>query len=246
MLVEGVMTTPVVAIKPTASVLEAAKLMLAHGISGLPVVADDGSLMGIVTEGDFLRRGELGTERKRSRWLEFFTGPGRAADDYVHAFGRKVAEVMSEDVVTVDRKMELSEAVELMLAKRIKRLPVLENGGLAGIVTRADLMRALVRTPAPEGTVKSTDEEICDAILAELAKQRWAGRDLVRVKVNHGVAELSGMILDERARLAARVAAENVPGVVSVDDQLIWVEPFSGTVIVGSGDVFTPARPPLT
>lgn len=243
MLIENIMTSPVVGIKPSASVMEAAKLMLAHGISGLPVIADDGALVGVVTEGDFLRRGELGTERKRSRWLEFFAGPGRTADDYVHAHGRKVGEVMSPDVVTIDRKTELAAAVELMVDKRIKRLPVLEQGKLVGIVTRADLMRALVRTSPAADVEMATDNQIREAIVAELAKQPWNGKDLIRVDVRHGVAELSGMILDERARLAARVAAENVPGVTSVDDQLMWIEPFSGTVVLPSGEALTPARP---
>jgi CBS domain-containing protein len=225
------MTAPVVSIESSVSIGEAAKLMLAHRISGLPVVTRDGTLVGMVTEGDFLRRSELGTERKRPRWLEFLVSPGRAADEYVHAHGRKVEEVMSTEVVTIGKGASIDEVVDLMTRRRVKRLPVVENGRVVGIIARSDLLRAMAGALPAGDTVATDDKRIQTVVSAELSKQSWSG-GLIRVHVENGVVELSGTILDERARLAARVAAENVPGVKSVSDQLIWVEPMSGMVIL--------------
>ena len=187
--------------------------------------------MGIVSEGDFLRRGELGTKRKRPRWLEFLVSPGNAADEYVHANGRRVAEVMSDVVLTTTRGASLEEAVELMSRHHVKRLPVIEDGKVVGIIARSDLLRALLRVlPTPDST-DAGDEQIRQNIVAELASQTWAGASMIHVKVDKGVVELSGVILDERERQAARVAAENVAGVKAVTDHLVWVEPLSGMVV---------------
>ncbi|MCC7276252.1 MAG: CBS domain-containing protein [Alphaproteobacteria bacterium] len=235
MKVAEVMTTPVISVEPSTGIAEAARLMIAHRISGLPVVARDGVLVGMVSEGDFLRRGELGTERKRSSWLELLVGTGRSAGDYVQSHGRKIGEVMTQDVVTTSRDTPLEEVVEIMSRRRIKRLPVLEGGKLVGIVTRSDLLRALTRVLPAAATAPTDDERIHDAIVAELGRHSWAGRGLIRVHVAGGAVELTGAIFDERARLAARVVAENVPGVISVSDQLVWVEPMSGMAILPSG-----------
>lgn len=232
MLVDTVMTAPVVSVKPSASIAEAAKLMLSLRISGLPVVKSDGTLVGIVSEGDMLRRSELGTERKRSWWLELLISPGKIADEYVHSHGRKVEEIMTTDVVTIRRNAQLDEVVELMARRYIKRLPVVEDGKVVGIIARSDLLRALARALPIGDEPESDDERIEVAILTELDKQSWGGARLIRVYVEDGAVELSGTIFDERERLAARVVAENVPGVKSVSDQLVWVEPMSGTVLM--------------
>jgi CBS domain-containing protein len=232
MLVANIMTTPVISVEPSASIREAAALMLAHRISGLPVVKRDGTLIGMVTEGDFLRRGELGTERKRSWWLEIFVSPGKIADEYVHTHGRKVEEVMSDDVVTTYLNAPLEEVVETMNRHRVKRLPVVENGKVVGIVARSDLLRALARTQPSNDPVAVSDERIRTDIEAELAKQSWSGHGSIHVNVKNGAIELSGVIFDERERRAAYVAAENVAGVKSVSDEIVWVEPMSGMVIL--------------
>jgi CBS domain-containing protein len=232
MLVANIMTTPVISVEPSASIREAAALMLAHRISGLPVVKRDGTLIGMVTEGDFLRRGELGTERKRSWWLEIFVSPGKIADEYVHTHGRKVEEVMSDDVVTTYLNAPLEEVVETMSRHRVKRLPVVENGKVVGIVARSDLLRALARTQPSNDPVAVSDERIRTDIEAELAKQSWSGHGSIHVNVKNGAVELTGVIFDERERRAAYVAAENVAGVKSVSDEIVWVEPMSGMVIL--------------
>lgn len=235
MKVEAVMTAPVIGIGPQASIGDAATLMLNNRISGLPVIRDDGTLAGIVSEGDFLRRAELGTRRRRSWWLELLVGPGKAADEYVHSHSRRVSDVMVTDVVTVERDAPLESAVELMIGRGIKRLPVLGGGKVVGIVTRSDFMRALLRAiPGPDAR-PTDDEKLRQAILKELEGKPWSVQGSIRVKVDQGAVELEGFILDERVRPAVRVAAENVPGVKSVTDHLAWLEPVSGMVISPMG-----------
>src|SRR5712671_4790207 len=143
MKVKDIMTCPVISIGPGMSVQQAAQLMLQRRISGLPVVEKSGRLVGIVTEADFLRRAETGTQRRRARWLEFLMGPGRLADEYVHTHGRKVEEVMTPDPETVSEDGELDEAVQLMEKRRIKRLPVVRGKQVVGIVSRANFLHAL-------------------------------------------------------------------------------------------------------
>ncbi|WP_027058713.1 CBS domain-containing protein [Mesorhizobium loti] len=227
MQVEAVMTSPVVGIEPSASIADAAKLMLSRKISGLPVIRSDGALVGIVSEGDFLRRGELGTKRQRSRWLEFLVSPGKVADEYVHANGRRVEEVMSDGVVTTTRDASLEDVVELMTRHHVKRLPVVEGGRVVGIIARSDLLRALLRVLPISASSGIADEQIRQNIVTELAGQIWSGTSMIHVNVDEGIAELSGAIFDERQRLAARVAAENVAGVKAVTDHLFCAEPLS-------------------
>lgn len=234
MQVRDVMTPTVISIAPDATVLTAAQTMLENRISGLPVVDAAGNLVGMVTEGDFLRRGEIGTERKRPKWLEFLIGPGRLASEYVHADGRRVDEVMTTDLVTVSEDDPLEAVVELMERHRIKRLPVMRDGKMVGIVSRANLMHALVSLAREAEAPPGDDAAIRERILAAIGKQSWAPR--VNVVVTNGVVELWGTITDEREREALKVAVENVAGVVQVHDHLVWVEPMSGMAFASAED----------
>jgi CBS domain-containing protein len=228
MKAKDVMTRNVISIAPDVSVFEAWRLMLQHNISGLPVVDRAGSVVGIVTEGDFLRRAETGTERKRPRWLEFLVGPGRLAKDYVRSHARRVDEVMTYDVETVTEDAQLGDIVALMERHRIKRVPVVRDGQVVGIVSRANLLRALAGVAAeiPPGT--QSDEAIREGVLAELDRQSWGPRNAIDVIVRNGVVELWGTVIEARLRDAARVAAETVPGVKEVKSHIVWVEPMSG------------------
>lgn len=226
----AIMTAPVIGIEPTASISDAAGLMLSKKFSGLPVIRSDGTLVGIVSEGDFLRRGELGTNRKRSRWLEFLVSPGRAADEYVQANGRRIEEVMTTDVVTASPGVSLPEIVELMTCHRVKRIPVVDDGKVVGIITRSDILRALLTVLSAPSAARD-DERIRQDIIAELARQKWAGKDMIDVTVAKGVVELSGAIFDERERQAAIVAAENVAGVKAVKDRLFCPGPLSVVLV---------------
>ncbi len=231
MRAEDVMSRDVIAVDPDATVLDAARVMLEHHISGLPVIDKEHKLVGVLSEGDFLRRRETHTERRRSRWLEFLMGPGRIAAEYSHTHGRKVSEVMTPEVQTVNETAALEEVVELMERKRIKRVPVMCGDQVVGIITRSNLMRAMVSLAREAPPAAADDAAIRARLLAEIDRQQWAPAATVNVVVRDGVVELWGLIVDERQRDALKVAAENIPGVKAVKDHLVWIEPSSGVVI---------------
>ncbi len=231
MQASDVMTPKIVSIGPSAPIREAIRLMLDDRVSGLPVVDAAGKLVGILTEGDLLHRSEIATEKHHWRWLEFVLGPGRRASEYVRSHGRVVDEVMTREVVTVAADTPLAEIVALMEHHRVKRLPVIDDGTLVGIVSRADLLAALGHALDAFRSADASDEDIHAHVLAELAKTDWAPRDGLTITVTDGVVELAGVVFDEHEREALRVAAENVPGVKGIVDRLVWVEPVSGTVI---------------
>jgi CBS domain-containing protein len=235
MKVGDVMTREPMSVTSQTTIVEAARLMLQHRISGLPVTAGKGEIVGVVTEGDLLRRAETGTERHRSSWLSFLVGPGRLASDYVGAHARKVGEVMTRDVAVVAPSADLAVVVGLMEKRHIKRVPVVENEKLVGIVSRADLVRALVHSLTREAKAHThdrvADEAIRNRIVAIIDKEPWGPRFSVDVTVTAGVVDLHGTITDDRERTALIVAAEGVAGVKAVNNHLVWVEPNSGLVI---------------
>jgi CBS domain-containing protein len=234
MQVKDVMTRNVISVEASEPILKAARLMLQNRISGLPVIDATGKLVGIVTEGDFLRRGEIGTQRHRPKWLEFLVGPGRIAAEYVRASGRRVDEVMTPDPLWITEDDSLEAVVEQMERHRVKRLPVIRHGHMVGIVSRANLMHALVSLARDDTQVAGDDSAIRDRILASLGEQPWAPQ--VNVVVKNGVAEFWGAIMDDRERRALIVAAENISGVKEVRDHLVWVEPMSGMAFLSAED----------
>jgi CBS domain-containing protein len=231
MKVCDVMTETPVTVHSDASLRDAAALMLQYRVSGLPVVDAGGALVGVITEGDLIRRAELGTAGDPHGWLSTFLNPGRVALDYVHTHGLKVGEVMARELITASPDTPLALVVDVMESKQIKRLPVLQNSKLVGIVSRADLLRALVRLLPDRKVLATSDAELRKRVLSEIDKQRWAPRTTIDVTVENGIVELRGAVTDDRERIGLRVIAENTLGVRGVHDRLIWVEPNSGTVI---------------
>jgi CBS domain-containing protein len=231
MLASEVMTRNIVSIGRDAPIRDAIRLMLDNKVSGLPVVDAGGKMIGILTEGDLLHRSEIATEKHHWRWLELLLGPGRMASEYVKTHGRVVDELMTREVVTIGVDTPLGDVVALMEHHHVKRLPVIDDGKLAGIVSRADLLAALGKALDAQVVPAASDEDICARILAELEKVEWAPRDGLTIAVADGVVELSGVVFDEHEREALRVAAENIPGVKGISDHLVWVEPVSGTAI---------------
>jgi len=229
-----IMTRQVITIAADAPIVDAASAMLQNHISGLPVVDKSGKLIGIISQGDFIRRAEIGTQRKRGSWLKFFVGPGRAASDFVHESGRKVGEVMTVDLYTVTEDATLEDIVDLMERHNIKRVPVMRSDKLAGIVTRSNLLQAVAGLARDVPDPTADDDHIRDRIIGSIEKTDWAPFGL-SVIVFNGVVHLSGVIINEYAREAAVVAAENVSGVTKVHDHLCWVEPMSG-MYLNSGE----------
>ncbi len=241
MQVKDVMTSPVISVEPDSTVAQTVQIMLQRRISGLPVIDKTGRLAGIVTEGDLLRRAETGTQRQRPRWLEFLLGPGRLAEDYTRTHGRKVSDIMTAEPLTVTEETPLADVVTLMEKRRIKRVPVVRGQEIVGIVSRANLIHALAGVVREVKPAAAGDQAIREQVLAELGRQSWAPVALVDIVVRNGVVELWGTITDERERQAITVAAENVPGVKAVKDNLAWVEPMSGMVFYQSDE--SPASP---
>ena len=237
MQVQDVMTKHVISVEPTDTIARAIRLMLQERVSGLPVIDAAGTLVGIVTEGDFLRRAETGTQRRRPRWLEFLVGPGRMADEYVHTHARKVSEVMTVEPATVTEQTALADAVKLMEKRRIKRLPVMKGQKVIGIISRANLLHALASLAGEAKADNTDDKTIRDRILAELENEKWAPTGMLSVVVRDGVVDIWGTITDERERQALIVAAENVPGVKRVNDHVAWIEPTSGVVFEPPGEL---------
>ncbi|MBN8929262.1 MAG: hypothetical protein BGO51_20630 [Rhodospirillales bacterium 69-11] len=231
MIVADVMTRHALSVAPDSTVEEAAATMLERGISGLFVVDQKGDLVGVVTEGDLLRRDEIGTQRHRPWWLRLIVSPGRQAADFTRTHGRRVSDVMTESVISVPHDAELEEVVDLMERHRIKRVPVTQDGRVVGVVSRADLLRALVTRARTEPPVSADDRSVRAAILDALDKQSWAPMTTLNVTVVDGVVDVWGTITNDDERRAICVLAENVPGVKSVRDHLVFVEPYSGTVI---------------
>jgi len=222
-----VMTTNVITVDPDISVQALATLLSERGISGVPVVDKDSRLVGIVSEGDLLHRAETGTERRtqrrRSRWLDNFASDQEAARDYVKAHGRSVREIMTREVISVSDTTELADIATLLETRRIRRVPVVRDGKLVGIVSRANLVRALAMTKNERALdADSDDRTIRQRLLTELQGHEWVhmwGADiLVRDRVVHL------WFSDDRSedeRQALRVAAENIPGVRQVQEHIV-------------------------
>jgi CBS-domain-containing membrane protein len=194
------------------------------------VVDASGKLVGIVSEGDFIRRTEIGTGRRRGRWLQFILGPGKSASDFVHEHGRRIAEVMTEFPVTITEDTSLADIADLMERKNVKRLPVLRGDEVVGMITRANLLQAVANLAHQVPDPTADDDHIRSRIVHAIEKTDWCPSGL-NVIVRDRIAHLSGVILDEEARQAAVVAAENVEGVTKVHDHLRWFDTITGTYL---------------
>lgn len=240
-----IMSRHVITIGPDVSVADAINTMLAHHVSGLPVVDSGGRLVGILSEGDFIRRAELGTERKPGRWLTMLAGADRAAIDFVREHGRKVHEIMTESPVTIREDTSLAEIAQLMEAKGVKRLPVMQGDRVVGIVTRSDFLPAVARLSQSKSYPDGDDNlrsAVVDAIAA--APGRPCG---LNVSVTDAIVTLRGVVRSDNVRKAAIVAAENVPGVRKVEDLLSKPAPYPAPEDdYGGGDIVSLQEEPST
>ena len=230
-----IMTRSVLTVTPETTMLEAANKMLQQHVSGLPVVDAAGKVIGIVSEGDFLRRTEIGTGRKRGRWLKFILGPGTEAIDFVHENGRNVSEVMTREPVTITEDTPLEEIVTTMEKHDVKRLPVMRGETLVGIVSRASLLQAVASLARDVPDPTADDDHVRRRIIDSLEKNDWCPFGL-NVVVRDGIVHLNGVITDEHSRQASIVGAENVAGVKKVHDHLCWVDTMSGMYLESPED----------
>ena len=231
MIVADVMTRHCITVAPDATVEEAVHLMLSRHISGLFVVDDAGDLVGVITEGDLLRRDELGTQRNRPWWLRLLASPARQAADFTRANGRHVRDVMTEDVISIAQDAPLEGVVAAMEANRIKRLPATADGKVVGVVSRTDLLRALIGRARTSEPLPTDDRTIRAAVMTTLEAQAWAPMTTLNVTVANAVADVWGTITNEEERRAIHVVVENTPGVKAVHDHMVYIEPYTGTVI---------------
>lgn len=220
MLAKDVMTREVCTVGPDTNVVEIAKLLLSRRISGVPVVDPKGKLLGVVSEGDLMRRAETGTERRRSWWLELLTENRDLAHDYVKSHGLTAKDVMTPSVVTIGEDAELTEIASVLERNRIKRVPVMQGGKLVGIVSRSNLLQALATAGTRPAKAPAGDRALREAILAKFKHQPWTPDLTVNVTVQDGKASIYGLVASEDERRALTVAAEEVAGVGKVDNQL--------------------------
>jgi CBS domain-containing protein len=216
-----VMTSKVITVGPDAQLQNVAQTLLANRISAMPVVAADGKLIGIISEGDLMRRIESGTERRRSWWLELMTGREVLAAEYVKEHSRKVSDVMTRDVITVKPETPLGEIATILERNGIKRVPVVQDGKVVGIISRANLLQALASYRAPIEAGAPNDAAIRESVMARINSEPWGRPALINVIVQDGNVELWGIVETQVEKKAVRVAAEVTPGVRAVNDNLI-------------------------
>jgi len=216
-----VMTRNVVTVTPDTTVADLVRVLLTRNISGVPVIDESSTLVGIVTEGDLVRRSELGTERKRGGWLAFFTATSTMAQDYVRSHATKVRDLMTTGVVAVEPSTELSEIANLMEERHVRRVPVVDAGKVVGIVSRANLLRAWASLPAEPAPVNADDATIRATLIDELSHQAWSRRPENSVVVTDGVIHLWGLAATEEEKRALELAAEQTAGGKGVRNHIV-------------------------
>jgi CBS domain-containing protein len=216
-----VMMRDVVTVRPETDVADAIKLLAEHDVSALPVIDGAGNLVGILSEADLIHRVEIGTEKRRPWWQEAMTGASTLAEEFAKSHGKKVAEVMTPEVVSVSEETPLSEIAALFERKRIKRVPVVKDGKLVGVVSRSNLIQALASVVGRMDRQDETDRQIRLELMSQLQQQRWSDFGSRNITVSDRVVHLWGLVGSEAERKALLALAEGVPGVSRVSDEMI-------------------------
>jgi CBS domain-containing protein len=216
-----VMVRDVVTVAPDTDVAAATKLLAEHDVSALPVLDKDGNLVGVLSEADLIHRTEIGTEKHRPWWLEAVTGATTLAEEFAKSHGKKVGEVMTTGVISVTEETPLSEIAALFERKRIKRVPVVKDGKLVGIVSRSNLIQALASVVGNVDQHDETDRQIRLDLLSRLREQSWTDFGSRNITVSDRVVHLWGLVGSEAERKALLALAEGVPGVSRVSDEMI-------------------------
>jgi CBS domain-containing protein len=214
-----VMTLAVFTVKPTTSVKDLARLFMERRISAVPVVDDQRKIVGIVSEGDLVHRSEISTQRRHPWWLVLMAGDEGLAAEYIKAHAKKVGDIMTRKVITAGPDTPLQEIAAMLEKYRIKRLPIVRDGQLVGIVSRANLVQAIA-TSGSKLDIPLSDTTIREKLLTDLNRQSWAHAALLNATVSGGVVDLWGFVESDIERKAIRVAAEATPGVRAVNDHM--------------------------
>jgi CBS domain-containing protein len=227
-----VMVSPVITVGPECSVQDLADILLDNHISAVPVVSNDGGLVGIVSEGDLIRRTETDTERRRSRWLALLIGTQPLAAEFLKSHARRVADVMTREVIVAAPDTPLRHIAALFEKNGIKRVPIMSNGKLVGIVSRANLIQALASARKEiKAAAATSDRMIREELLSRLRTEPWARPSRLNVIVHDGTVEMWGVVRSRAEKQAIRLTAELTPGVRAVNDNLI-VESSASTLYV--------------
>jgi CBS domain-containing protein len=230
MKAQDIMTRDVATVRPETSVREIAALMVEKNISGVPVVSGDGAIVGIVSEGDLLHRAEVRTERKHKWWFQIFADSDTAAREYAKAHGLSARDVMSRYVISVRDDADLRDVADILDSHRIKRVPVLHDGRLVGIISRRDLVRALSQVQASSAPVKLDNAALHQTLRDRFKSQSWLNDAYINVAVNDGVVELWGFVVSAEQHRALHALVKETPGVRRVEDGLTVAGPLRGGV----------------
>lgn len=220
MQARDVMSKDIVKVGPDATVGEIAALLVRHRIGAVPVVSDSQQLIGIVSQTDLVHRSETGTEKKRKWWLEVFAESDAKAREYVKSHGRKARDVMTRQVVSVSENASLAEVADVLDANRIRQVPVMSDSRLAGMISRADLVRALAELSLTAQVPRSHNGALQKAIWDQIKSQTWLGSALVNLAVRDGVVELWGAVESNEQHRALIVLVEGVSGVEKIEDNV--------------------------
>lgn len=215
-----IMTKNVVSVRADTPVHDIAILMVEKRISGLPVLAADGQVMGIVSQSDLLHRHELQTETKQKWWLKVFSDPDRMAREFSKAHGLKARDVMNRHVVSVDENTDLADVAAILDHNHIKRLPVLRHGKLVGLIARSDLVKALVKAPVRDAVATIDHAALHRALAEKMRAQTWLNASFLNVIVDNGTVHLWGFVASEDQRRALHVLVEETAGVKAIEDHL--------------------------
>ena len=216
-----VMVRNVLTVNPDTSVSEVARLLVENDISAVPVVDDHGQMVGMISEADLMRREEIGTEKRRPWWLEAMTPATTLAQEFAKSHGKRVAELMSRQVVSASEDAPLIEIAALLEKHRIKRVPITKDDKLVGIVSRSNIIQALASSKGEADSERHSDRTIRSEVLARLAEQRWTDFGSRNIIVAGGVVHLWGLVGSAEERKALTSLAEDVPGVIAVVDEMI-------------------------
>jgi CBS domain-containing protein len=220
MQARDVMTKDVVTVGPETTVSDIAALLVTHRIGAVPVVSADRKLIGIVSQTDLVHRSETGTEKRRKWWLEAFADPDVKAREYAKTHGRKAQDVMTRVVVSVSANATLAEVADVLDTHRIRQVPVTSDGRLAGMISRADLVRALAEVSITAPATRPDSGALQKAIWDQIKALPWLKTSYVNLAVKDGVVDLWGAAESDDQRRALRVLVEGVPGVTKVEDNL--------------------------